>query len=118
MVRIWAEDFGDRLLRGDSPRHCAARRRQNRSGRGRGDIGRLATRTTIIAGKLRAVGQAGSPNTPISSSRQFVEQRLRLLEIGRVEAFGEPAIDGHEKVAGFGVVALVAAEPGEACGGA
>jgi hypothetical protein len=36
------------------------------------------------------------------------------LRIGRVEAFGEPAIDRREKVAGFGVAALVAAELGEA----
>jgi len=49
----------------------------------------------------------------ISSSRQFVEQRLCLSKIGRVEAFGEPAVDRREKVAGFGVAALVAAEPDE-----
>ncbi len=47
-----------------------------------------------------------------------VQQRLRLLEIGRVETFGEPAVDWCEEVAGFGVAALVAAEPGEARGGA
>jgi hypothetical protein len=54
----------------------------------------------------------------ISSSRQFVEQRLCLFKIGRVEAFGEPAVDRREEAAGFGAAALVAAEPGEACGGA
>src|SRR5437764_3463100 len=52
-----------------------------------------------------------------AGSRQFVEQRLRLFEIGRVEAFGEPAVDRREKVAGFGVAALVAAEVGKAHGG-
>jgi hypothetical protein len=36
---------------------------------------------------------------------QFVEQRLRLFEIGRIEPFGEPAADQREKVAGFGVAA-------------
>jgi len=35
-----------------------------------------------------------------------------------VEAFGEPAVDRRQKVAGFGAAALVAAEAGEAHGGA
>ena len=35
-----------------------------------------------------------------------------------VEAFGEPAVDRREKVAGFGAATLVAAKPGEARGGA
>ena len=51
-------------------------------------------------------------------SRQFFEQRLRRHQVGRVETFGEPAVDRSEEVAGFGVAALVAAEPGEARGGA
>src|ERR1700737_465975 len=49
---------------------------------------------------------------------EFVEQRFCLFEIGGVEAFGEPAVDRREQVAGFGAAALVAAEPGEARGGA
>jgi hypothetical protein len=40
---------------------------------------------------------------------KLVEQRLRLCEIGRVETFGEPAVDRREKVARFGTAALVAA---------
>jgi hypothetical protein len=51
-------------------------------------------------------------------SRQLVEQRLRLFQVGCVEAFGEPAVDRREKIAAFGVAALVAAKPGEARGGA
>jgi hypothetical protein len=51
---------------------------------------------------------------PVAGSRQRVEQRLCLFEIGCVEAFGEPAVNRREQVAGFGVAALVAAEPGEA----
>ena len=39
---------------------------------------------------------------PVAGSCQFVEQRLRLFQIGGVEAFGEPAVDRREKVAGFG----------------
>jgi hypothetical protein len=45
---------------------------------------------------------------PVAGSRQFVEQRLCLFEIGRVEAFGEPAVDRREEVSGFGAAALVA----------
>ena len=51
-------------------------------------------------------------------SLELGEQRFWLFEIGRVETLGEPAVDWREKVAGFGVMALVAAEPGEAHGGA
>jgi hypothetical protein len=54
----------------------------------------------------------------ITGSRQLIEQRLRFFEILCVEAFGEPAVDREEEVAGFRVAALVAAEPGEARGGA
>jgi hypothetical protein len=53
----------------------------------------------------------------ITSSSQFVEQRFCLFEIGRAEAFGEPAIDRREQVARFGMAPLVAAQPGEARGG-
>ena len=37
-----------------------------------------------------------------------VKQRLCLFQIGRIEAFSEPAIDRCEKVAGFAAAALVA----------
>jgi len=49
---------------------------------------------------------------------QLVQQRLRLLQIARVEAFGKPAVDRCEKVVGFGAAALVAMELGEADSGA
>src|SRR6516164_2441262 len=49
---------------------------------------------------------------------EFVEQRLCVFEIGRIKAFGEPAVERGEQVAGFGLAALVAAQPGEAHGGA
>ena len=44
-------------------------------------------------------------------SCQLVEQRLRLLQIERVEAFGEPAVDWSEKSEGFSLLALIAPEP-------
>jgi hypothetical protein len=54
----------------------------------------------------------------VAGSRQFVGQGFRLLQVSRAEAFGEPAVDRREEVAGFSVMALVEAEPGEARGGA
>src|SRR5262245_21070866 len=53
-----------------------------------------------------------------SGSGQLVEQRLRLDEVARVEALGEPAVDGREQVARFGALALVAQQPREARRGA
>ena len=40
--------------------------------------------------------------------RQLLQQRLRLLQIERVEAFGEPAVDRSEKFASLIPIALVA----------
>src|SRR6516162_3232408 len=57
-------------------------------------------------------------SSAITSSQQRVQQRLCLFEIGHVEALGEPAVDRREEVAGFSASALVAAQPGEARGGA
>jgi hypothetical protein len=54
----------------------------------------------------------------IVSSPQLGQQRLCLYQVGGVETFGELGVDRREKVAGFGVAALVAAEPGEVRGGA
>ena len=45
------------------------------------------------------------------SGVQLIEQRLGLLQIERVEAFGEPAIDWGEKIAGLIPLALIAPEP-------
>src|SRR5215469_14929912 len=59
----------------------------------------------------RVVGACGG-------SPQLLQQRLCLFQIGRVETFREPAIDGREKLAGFGSPALVTAEAGEAHRGA
>ena len=41
---------------------------------------------------------------------EFLQQRLRLLEIGRVKALGEPAIDRRQQLAGLGVLALLLPE--------
>ncbi len=49
---------------------------------------------------------------------QFVEQRLRLLQIGGIEPLCEPAVDGGEEVVGFGGLSLGVPEAGEAGRGA
>jgi hypothetical protein len=62
-----------------------------------------------------------APDSPLCGNRrlgQFVEQRLGVLEVGGVEALGEPAVDRREQITGFGAAILVAAESGEAHGGA
>jgi hypothetical protein len=41
-----------------------------------------------------------------ASDGQLVEQSLRLLQIERVEAFGEPAVDRSEKLASLIPLAL------------
>ena len=54
----------------------------------------------------------------ISSSRQLIEQRLRLLQVGGVESFGKPATDWGDEVAGFGAPTLLASQPAEVADGA
>jgi hypothetical protein len=53
-----------------------------------------------------------SAAVPACSCRQLIEQRLRFLQIERVEALGEPAVDRSEKIAGLILLALIAPEPG------
>ena len=50
--------------------------------------------------------------------RQLVQQRLRLLQIARVEAFGEPPVNRSQQFARLLHLALVAPEACEAHGGA
>jgi hypothetical protein len=66
-----------------------------------------------------AVGaqQPGPPEVGLSGA-QFIEQRLRLLQIERIEAFGEPALDRSEKLASLFPLALIAPEPRHAHRGA
>jgi len=65
-------------------------------------------------GRRGAVIRTGLLETPMAGSPQLVEQRLRLFQIGSVEAFGEPAVDRREAITGFGSAILVTLEPGEA----
>ena len=51
-------------------------------------------------------------------SAQLVEQHLGVLEVGGLEALGEPVVDRREQVVGLPSVAAVGVEPGEITGGA
>ena len=46
--------------------------------------------------------------------RPLFQQRLRVLQIRRIEAFGEPIVDRTEQITGFCAFALVAPESGKA----
>src|SRR5712692_509750 len=51
-------------------------------------------------------------------SRQRLQQRLGLLQVGRVKAFREPAVDRGQQRACLGPLALVLPQPRQAHGGA
>ena len=49
-------------------------------------------------------------------SRQFIEQRLRVLKVGGVEALGEPVVDVGQYRARFVVASSIAKQPSETPG--
>src|SRR5271169_3695515 len=55
--------------------------------------------------------QAQSRSSNRSLRRQFLKQRLRFLQIERVEAFGEPAINRSEQFASLLRLPLITPEP-------
>src|SRR4029077_20354611 len=61
--------------------------------------------------------QARSRSSNRSLRRQFLKQRLRFLQIERVEAFGEPPVHRSEDIAGFVAFPLITPEAGEVHGG-
>jgi Binding-prot-dependent transport system membrane comp, N-term/Binding-protein-dependent transport system inner membrane component len=48
--------------------------------------------------------------------REFLQQRLRLLEVCRVKALGKPAVDGGQQLAGFSPLTLALPQPAQAQG--
>src|SRR4029077_9129956 len=52
------------------------------------------------------------------ASCEFLQQRVGVEQIARVEAFGEPAVDRGEEGARFGALALIAPQAREARPGA
>ena len=69
-------------------------------------------------------GEHGSPSTVDEIAAlhhplgELVQQRLRVLQVRRVEAFGEPVVDGCEQRAGLVLFPLLLPEVGEVRGGA
>ena len=45
------------------------------------------------------------------------KKRLRILQVGGIEAFGEPAVHGREQVVGVPPLAPIGPKPGEIAGG-
>ena len=68
----------------------------------------VASDVRMIQAWIGFFGHPGSQQAVRCSRRKFVEQRLRLLQIERVETFGEPAVDGREKIASHIPLALIA----------
>jgi hypothetical protein len=56
--------------------------------------------------------------SPLLLRRQLLQQRLRLLEVTRIEPFGKPAVDRSEQFASLLRLALGAPEPSHAHRGA
>ena len=54
----------------------------------------------------------------LTGSRQLVEQGLGILEVGGVEALGEPSVDRRKQVVRLLPLALLSPQVGEAGGGA
>src|SRR3954471_23864393 len=51
-------------------------------------------------------------------SCKFIQQRLRVLQVRRIETLSKPVIDRTEQITGFHALALVAPEPRKAGAGA
>jgi hypothetical protein len=77
-------------------------------------------RNTQFDAELTFMASAGGwvGQEVFSSSRQLVEQCLRLFQIGGVEALGEPAVDWRQQLARLGAPSLVAPQPRKAHRGA
>src|SRR5207249_10116103 len=66
-------------------------------------------------------GPSRRKEATLDTNRLFpplLEQRVRLLQVGRVEALGEPAIHLRQQVAGLIALALLLPEPTQGHGGA
>src|SRR6516164_186192 len=66
----------------------------------------------------KAVVRARPPAMLTTGSRQFLEQRLGVFQVGGVEALGEPAVNRRQQIARLGPPALFAPQPSEIAGGA
>src|SRR6516164_7399231 len=85
------------------------------------EANRLELATSAIPFRSRTSStesaKLGSWGHSTGSRRQLVEQGLRLLEVRRVKALGEPAVDRPEEVRRSDAVAASSPQPGEVGGG-
>ena len=78
--------------------------------------GRIHQRNRLAADLLHTSEVKGVKNV-VRLSIERLEQRHCLYEIGRVEAFGEQAVDRRQDATGFGTATLLTEQAGEAdCG--
>jgi hypothetical protein len=54
---------------------------------------------------------------PLGRTRDIIDQVTGILKIRDIKTFGEPVVDGCEKVASFGGFALITPKAREARGG-
>jgi len=59
-------------------------------------FGGMSTHSSALGrmAELRRKRSSASSNDPSNQLRQCVEQHLRLFQVGGIEAFREPAVDG------------------------
>src|SRR5689334_18059985 len=99
----WSESPGGPCTHWKAPPFHGARRNQPFACHGSNESNRPQAALNNCAsgcwGAYEADIRTGLLHMLITSSSQLVEQRLCLFEIGRVEAFGEPAVDRREQVA-------------------
>src|SRR3979411_2751784 len=57
------------------------------------------------------IGRFRPTNCGPRSCGELLQERLGILQYRRVEPFGEPVVDGSEKITGFSALALIAPEP-------
>ena len=57
------------------------------------------------------MGLQSSSRQAIEPQHQVVERRFGFLQVHRIEALGEPAIDWSEKIVGLLSFALIAPQP-------
>ena len=64
--------------------------------------------------RTATTGLTSSESIGVTGLRQLVEQRLGVLEVGGVEALGEPAVDRGEEVVSLRAFALIGPQSGKA----
>ena len=70
---------------------------------------------------MRGLPRAGSTLRATLNRQPFsgkvFKERLRILQVGGIEAFGEPAVDWRQQGVGLPPLAPIGPKPGEIAGG-